>query len=135
MRKKLTVLFTLIISTELFAASCPTDAVLHVECNDKNAIRHIQKKHCKNPGNGPEQFVPYYCQDLVKTCSDAIENPDAKYPNNCYKKGENNREIVGYLSNGEPTNCYQANFVRGKGVGTMVLKTMYPVNNRYCIQR
>lgn len=131
MRKKLILLA--LVSTKLFAANCPTDAVLSVNCNDQDAINHIQNKHCASPGKGPEQFEIYYCKDLVRTCNDATINPDAKYPNNCYKKGEDG-EIVGNLSNGNPTNCYQANFIEGKGIGTMVLKTMYPVEDRYCVQ-
>lgn len=122
----------LLISAESQATECPTDALLKVTCDNASAISHIKKKHCKDPGKAPEQFEEYYCENLVAACLAATESPDAKYPNNCYKQGEDS-EIVGYLSDGQPTNCYQANF-ESTGMGTMVLKTMYPAKDMYCTQ-
>ncbi len=132
MRTTLTVLFVFQTSTVL-AATCPTDAILRVECNVKNALQHITNKHCKTPGKGAEQFSAYYCNDLVGACEVATVSPDAKYPNNCYKKGERG-EIVGYLSNGDATNCYHVNFEPGSGIGVMKLKTMYPDRDEFCTQ-
>ncbi len=116
------------------SAVCPTDAVLSVECNVGSALTHIKNKHCKTPGKGAEQFSKYYCTNLIQACLVATEVPDASYPNNCYKKGEDG-EIVGYTSDGKPTNCYHVNFESGKGIGTMKLKTMYPDQDKYCTQK
>ena len=123
--------FFLLLAIDAYAVTCPTDAVISVSCSNASAIQHIKNKHCKTPGSGAEQFSKYYCDDIVGACEMATTDPDVSWPNNCYKKGEDG-EIVGYLSDGSPTNCYHVNFVEGRGLGTMVLKTMYPDKEQYC---
>ncbi len=132
--RKICIVSLLLSGTELLAAECPTDAVLSVDCKDQDAIQHIKNKHCKTPGIGPEQFEKHYCNNLVRTCLETTTSPDAKYSNNCYKKGEDG-EIVGYLSDGRATNCYQATFKAGQGMGTMILITMYPTKEEGCTRK
>lgn len=119
-------------SSEAFAAECPTHAQLEAVCNSPHDIQHVINTHCRTPGHGPEQFSVHYCNNLVNACKAATERPDARYTNNCYKRGEPG-EIVGYLPDGNPTNCYQVNFY-SSGFGKMTIQTMYPVRNQYCNQ-
>jgi len=132
-------LFQICVSLSLLAAlpvqagECPQEASEKALCSDIEAIKFIYNSYCRNINARADQLTEQYCRNIVHACEAAVARPDAKYGDKCYKRSKEG-EIVGYLPNGEATDCYQAVFKHAEP-GVMRLKTLSPTSRENCVQR
>lgn len=114
------------------AAVCPEGSLNGVDCTDMSGLEHAHTGHCSDI-EGESEFAEYYCKSLSRlsrACTHASNRPANQEGLICYATGEEG-EIVGSTRDGRPTDCYRVVFTEA-GFGKVKLKTMYPVESRYC---